>query len=68
MQWCQNLLHRIGHTLPIAAAEFFHGGTEVIPDWYEHFVRLVRGHVGAQDLPLLDLAPRPFMVGVDEVV
>src|SRR2546423_1952574 len=54
--------------LSLSAAEFFHGGTEVIPDWYEHFLRLVRGHVGAQDLPLLDLAPRPFMVGVDEVV
>jgi hypothetical protein len=62
MQWCELTMQQLGHTEPITTSEFFDGGNKVIPTWYRPLLFRARAHTASQAVPVLSLAPRPFIV------
>ena len=63
MTWCEQAMTFIDHPSTLAAAEFFlpGDGGEVVPQWYTTLVYHARAHEASNTLPILSLAPRPFV-------
>jgi hypothetical protein len=55
-------MQQLDHPELITAAEFFDNGNEVIPPWYQPLLFRARAHTASQAMPVLSLAPRPFIV------
>jgi hypothetical protein len=66
--WCEQVMSQIGHPAPVTASEFFVVGGHIIPDWYQHLVYRARAYASSGCLPILALAPRPFVDYRKEIV